>query len=272
MRADSPESEGPHGISLGAYLKRERLRRGMTQRAVAEALHMSRSGYEKIENGQRLPHPGMLNALAALFEIPVNRRRVLWSIATGDDLSVSAAAGGSVTDGMLTFMRNLRGPASLHQVPENNILAANTAAVRLFPWLDPRLGSRDRPLNVIVATMNDPRAGRYMVNWVDFIHRLVFGLTEYSLANTPADRVREIREACRASPEFDRVWNTPCPPAVLADDTVLLRDPDTGAVTEYQIDCLRWAFPHRDAELFTLSPRGIDPATADPDTSDIILW
>ncbi|MFD7845705.1 helix-turn-helix domain-containing protein [Nocardia sp. NPDC059764] len=45
-----PESEGPHGISLGAYLERERLRRGMTQRAVAEALHMSRSGYEKIEN------------------------------------------------------------------------------------------------------------------------------------------------------------------------------------------------------------------------------
>ncbi|WP_433592652.1 helix-turn-helix domain-containing protein [Nocardia sp. CA-145437] len=272
MRADSPESEGPHGISLGAYLKRERLRHGMTQRAVAEALHMSRSGYEKIENGQRLPHPGMLNALAVLFEIPVNRRRVLWSIATGDDLSVSAAAGGSVTDGMLAFMRNLRGPASLHQVPENNILAANAVACRLFPWLDPRLGAPDRPLNVIVATMNEPRASEYLVNWADFVHRLVWALTEYSLANTPAERVREIREACRSSPEFDRIWNTPCPREILADDSLLLRDPATGVVTEYQMDCLRWAFPNRDVELFSLTPRYPDPATADPDTSNIVLW
>ncbi|APA95383.1 hypothetical protein NS506_01310 [Nocardia seriolae] len=163
----SPESEGRKGISLGAYLERERLRQHMTQRGVAAALHMSTSGYEKIENGQRIPHPGTLNALARLFEMPLIRRRVLWSIATGDDLAVSAAAGG---------------------------------------------------------------------------------------------------------PEFDRIWNTPCPREVLLDDTALMRDPDTGAVTEYQIDVLRWVFPHRDVELFSLTPRYPDPATADPDTSDIVLW
>ncbi|WP_040803128.1 helix-turn-helix domain-containing protein [Nocardia concava] len=267
---EAPETRG--GISLGAYLKRERLRQGMTQRAVADALHMSTSGYEKIENGQRIPHQDTLNALARLFEIPMNRRRVLWSIATGDDLGVSAGASGSVTEGMRVFMRNLRGPACLHQIPEFNILAGNALGVRMFPWLDPRLGSATRPLNIIVATMTDPRAPQIMVNWADFIHRCVFGLQEYALATTPLERVREIREACRSNPEFDRIWNTPCPPEVLADDTALIRDPATGTVSKYQVDCLRWSYPHRDMELFSLTPRDPDPATEDPDTSTIVGW
>lgn len=271
MLVNPREPESGTGISLGAYLKRERLRHGMTQRGVADALHMSASGYEKIENGQRIPHLSTLNALARLFEIPVNRRRVLWSIATGEDLGVTSGSTGTVSEGMLAFMRNLRGPAALQQVPEYNVLAANALAVRIFPWLDPRLGTPERPVNVIVQTMTDPRAPRILLNWDTVIHRSVFGLREYSLVRTPLERVREIREACRSHPDFDRIWNTPCPPEVLADNTAIVRDPDTGAISRFQMDSLRWAYPHHDMELLTMTPRDTDPADADPDTSTIVV-
>ncbi|GAB2528425.1 helix-turn-helix domain-containing protein [Nocardia heshunensis] len=272
MGADSAEPDVGNGITLGAYLKRERLRNDMTQRAVADALHMSTSGYEKIENGQRVPHLTTVNALARLFELPSDRRRVLWSIATGDDLAVTAQAPDGVSEGMLVFMRNLRGPAFLHQVPEYTVIAANQLAVRLFPWLDPRLGTADRPINVIVQMMTDPRAQQILVNWAAVVHRLVFALQEYSLANMPAEKVRAIREACRSNPEFERMWNTPCPPEIRADDTAVARDPDTGELAVYQLDCLRWAFPDRDIELFAMSRRDIDPAADDPDISTIVLW
>ncbi|MFE3189072.1 helix-turn-helix domain-containing protein [Nocardia sp. NPDC059240] len=272
MGADSPEPDAGSGITLGAYLKRERLRNDMTQRAVADALHMSTSGYEKIENGQRVPHLTTVNALARLFELPSDRRRVLWSIATGDDLAVTAEAPDGVSEGMLVVMRNLRGPAFLHQVPEYNVIAANQRAVRMFPWLDPRLGSADRPINVIVQMMTDPRAQQMLANWDAVVHRLVFGLQEYSLANMAAEKVRAIRDACRVNPEFERMWNNPCPPEIMADDTAVARDPATGALSVFQLDCLRWVFPDRDVELFTLSPRDVDPATDDPDFSNIVLW
>ena len=56
-------------ISLGQVLKEHRIRRGVTQEFVAEALNVSRQAVSKWENGTSDPSTANLIALARLYEI-----------------------------------------------------------------------------------------------------------------------------------------------------------------------------------------------------------
>ena len=56
-------------ISLGQVLKEHRIRRGVTQEFVAEALNVSRQAVSKWENGTSDPSTANLIALARLYKI-----------------------------------------------------------------------------------------------------------------------------------------------------------------------------------------------------------
>lgn len=59
------------GISFSAALKQQRIRCGMTQEAVAEALSVSRQAVSKWENGTSEPSTANLLALAKLYGVSV---------------------------------------------------------------------------------------------------------------------------------------------------------------------------------------------------------
>ena len=64
-----PVPAEPSSRSLGDALRENRLRCGMTQEAVAEALNVSRQAVSKWENGSSDPTTGNLLALARLYGV-----------------------------------------------------------------------------------------------------------------------------------------------------------------------------------------------------------
>ena len=64
-----PAPTAPTCHSLGEALRECRLRRGMTQESVAEALNVSRQAVSKWENGSADPTTGNLLALARLYDV-----------------------------------------------------------------------------------------------------------------------------------------------------------------------------------------------------------
>jgi transcriptional regulator with XRE-family HTH domain len=57
--------------SIGARLRRERDKRGWTQREVAEHMHMTTSSITQYETNHHRPPLDIMEALARLFEVPV---------------------------------------------------------------------------------------------------------------------------------------------------------------------------------------------------------
>lgn len=55
---------------LGKMLRQARMARGLTQRDVADVLHVSRSTYTYYENARAIPDILTMRALALLFAIP----------------------------------------------------------------------------------------------------------------------------------------------------------------------------------------------------------
>lgn len=254
MRAVPADSGGSEHKMLGSYMQRQRLEQGLTQAQVAARLFMSSSGFEKYENGQRVPTVATVRSWCTALGLPRYKRRKVWSIVMGEDLSVAAGALEPVTAAELNLMNRMPGPAFLHRVPEYYVLGANAMAIDMFPWLDPALGTPEQPVNVIVQMMTDPRAREMLVNWGTIVHRLVYILKENSLGIVPEAQIATIREACRSNPLFDRMWDTAMPPATYDDDTVIVRSPE-GEDIYFQMDSLRWAHPWRDIEMFSLTIR-----------------
>ncbi|WP_067572255.1 helix-turn-helix domain-containing protein [Nocardia acidivorans] len=260
MRAVPAENHGSEHKMLGSYMQRQRLELGLTQAQVAALLFMSSSGFEKYENGQRVPTVAAIRSWCTALELPRYKRRKVWSMVMGEDLTVAAGQLETVTAAELNLMNHLPGPAFLHRVPEYYVLGANHRAVEMFPWLDPALATPDRPLNVIVQMMTDPRAREVLVNWESIVHRLIYILKENSLGIVPEAEIAAIRQACQANPHFDRMWETAMPTHAYYDDTVIVREPECGEEIVFQMDSLRWAHPWRDIEIFSLTPRNIDGA------------
>lgn len=52
-------------------LKKARLKRGLSQKALAAALPMTQQGYCRYENGTAAPSPEIINRLAVLLGVPV---------------------------------------------------------------------------------------------------------------------------------------------------------------------------------------------------------
>jgi tetratricopeptide (TPR) repeat protein/transcriptional regulator with XRE-family HTH domain len=74
----------PTRMSLGGRLRRERLRRNWTQDYVAKQIGASTLSLNRWENGKATPHADMLNALIALFGLPVEvwggSRPRIWTV------------------------------------------------------------------------------------------------------------------------------------------------------------------------------------------------
>lgn len=69
------ESEFPAGylnMPFGERLRFFRALAGMTQRSVADELHVDRSTYAYYETGKTEPRIGTLNALARIFNVPLD--------------------------------------------------------------------------------------------------------------------------------------------------------------------------------------------------------
>ncbi|WP_327142077.1 helix-turn-helix domain-containing protein [Nocardia sp. NBC_01327] len=258
MRAVQAESQGSEHKMLGNYMQRQRLELGLTQAQVAALLFMSNSGFEKYENGQRVPTVATIRSWCNALALPRHKRRKVWSMVMGEDLAIAAGSLSAVTAGELHLMNRMPGPAFLHRVPEYYVLAANARAIDMFPWLNPALGTPDRPVNVIVQMMTDPRAQRVLYNWESIVHRLVYILKENSIGLVPEDEIAAIRHACQVNPHFDRMWDTAVGPSEYDDDTVIVVEPESGEQVTFQMDSLRWAHPWRDIEMFSLTERQDD--------------
>ena len=58
--------------NLGEALRKYRLRTGLTQKSVSEALGISRSAYTYYETGKTSPDPTMLFRIACMFDVPLD--------------------------------------------------------------------------------------------------------------------------------------------------------------------------------------------------------
>lgn len=58
--------------NLGEALRKYRMKTGLTQKSVAEALGLSRSAYTYYETGKTSPDPTMLFRIARMFDVPLD--------------------------------------------------------------------------------------------------------------------------------------------------------------------------------------------------------
>ena len=82
--------------NLGEALRKYRLRTGLTQKSVSEALGISRSAYTYYETGKTSPDPTMLFRIACMFDVPL-------------DLFFDEGAGGAGASEKLVQQRGILG-------------------------------------------------------------------------------------------------------------------------------------------------------------------
>ncbi|MBF6133919.1 helix-turn-helix transcriptional regulator [Nocardia otitidiscaviarum] len=265
MRSISPES--PSGAAtrptIGAYMQRQRILLGLTQQQVADRLYMSKSAYQKHENGERNPTVQAIRDWCDALELTYEKRRKVISIVMGELVPVAIGSPENITDDDLDFINSLPYPAWLHRVPQYDILAGNRVGIEMCPFLDPALATGDRPLNVMVQFASDPRAQQIVTNTDTVLHRLIYFHKEMAAGIVPEDELAAIRAATMAHPKAEHFWNTPMEPELFDDDQVVMVDP-TGRETHWRMRSLQSIHPWCDYEIFLLTPRTIVGGTRRP--------
>ncbi|WP_282786520.1 MULTISPECIES: helix-turn-helix domain-containing protein [unclassified Nocardia] len=252
---ESPIYEQAHQ-TIGGYMRQQRLLQGLTQKQVADALFMSKSAYQKYENEERNPTVPVIRQWCDALDLRYDKRRRVMSIVMGELAPWAVGSPEAITPDALEFIDSMPYPAYLHRVPQYDVLAANAAANEMCPFLDPALGTPERPINVIVQMMTDPRAEKILVNWEPIVHRMIYGLREFSAGVVPDTEVAAVYEACRSHPRFEYMWNNPMDPAIFDDDHVVMLDP-AGRETNWRMRSLQSLHPWCDYEIFLLTPRSM---------------
>ncbi|MEV6101545.1 helix-turn-helix domain-containing protein [Nocardia sp. NPDC051981] len=256
----------PEQPVLGMYMRYRREMLGITQEEAARRMYVSVSLYRKLENGERALYGERLEDWCAAIDAPVWMLEKMVSLAMP---KISTLARGAWPPMLrkedIDHLNALPFPAFFHRFPEYEVLAANPAASGAFPWLAPADPGAERPVNVIEQMMTVPELREVLVNWDTIVHRLLFSLRILSPGVVAPERLAQIIETCSASPEFERMWNTPVQEELYNDSLVLVRNPGTGELITLTMRVYNAYHPQGCSyQLFMLTPRDPGTPTVDP--------
>ncbi|MFC9996029.1 helix-turn-helix domain-containing protein [Nocardia sp. NPDC127526] len=247
----------PEQPMLGMYMRHRRESLGMTQEEVARGMFVSVSLYRKLESGERPISVDRLEDWCAVVSAPVWMLQKMVSLAVPKMFPRAVGAWPpQLRQEDLDHIESFPFPAYFHRFPEYEILAANSVAREMIPWLQPTEPDADRPANVIERMMTEPLAREVLGNWEEIVHRLLFILRVNSPGVVAPERLAQIIETCRTNPDFERLWRTDMDEAVYNNSLATVRNPETGELHRFTMRSYNSFHPDNcNYQLFTLTPR-----------------
>ncbi|MGY0497131.1 helix-turn-helix domain-containing protein [Nocardia sp. FBN12] len=213
---------------LGPYLKELRDSMGLSRKEVARISGIKPDTLGKIEQGALPLSFANFGAIADALRIPARHRieltRRAWPQLFADAGQDTLPA--EILPADQAQLELMEMPAAVFDGSSWDVIALNGHARRLAPGLD-------AGMNGVVWLFNDPVARRVMVNW----HRNTHMAVSYLLDNAPewenADTFAAIAAACEHDPQWSAMLTNPVAPPRSAAETISMRDPSTGVVTDY---------------------------------------
>lgn len=148
-------------------------------------------------------------------------------------------------DADLAVLHSLPHPACLHD-GGYDVVAANDAFKKLFPGTGPGA-------NLMTAILLEPMARYRLGDWEAEAQVMVSTFRAATPELRP-DRVEEIVNLARRSPDWDRLWDSGVVPAAPYERTVLMNDPLTRKERRMYVQTFEFRSPQRPWWLLTVVP------------------
>ncbi|MGW4088629.1 helix-turn-helix domain-containing protein [Nocardia sp. NPDC004750] len=230
---------------IGAYLRERRLAAGLTPAHLAERAELTEAVLDQIETGAVAPNQPLLQQLFDALEVPIWYRKHIVVLSLPNFFTAAYGPGPDVpTPDDQADLHSLPDPACYQRMPTQDLVAVNSAYERAFP------GAFARG-NVLEWMFLDAAARRVMVDWAVEAHLLVDAFRILSPL-APRERVEEIAERCRRSPDWDRMWTTEVRPADLPRRRLQVRDPASRRVRSMSMRVYSPELPERPWWLYRL--------------------
>ncbi|MEV5833844.1 helix-turn-helix domain-containing protein [Nocardia sp. NPDC052112] len=234
--------------SIASYLRERREAAGLTQAAMAAATGFPLRVIEDFEQGVVAPTSATLGSLFDALGVPMYFRDHIVSLTRASQFpDTFGPVPSAPLPSDLRTLRSIAQPAWFQLVPTFDLVAANSAYLRLFPGLEP--GG-----NILEWTMLNPQARKSVHEWHKEAHLMVYALRMMAPGLVPQERLDKIISACRAAPEWERLWLTDVAPADIARPWVHVRDPARRELRRMTLNVFMFEFPHRPWWMYTLVP------------------
>ncbi|MGQ4598094.1 helix-turn-helix domain-containing protein [Nocardia sp. R6R-6] len=230
---------------IGAYLRERRLAAGLTPTHLARRAQLSESVLDQVETGALAPSYPQLEQLFDALDVPMGYRRHIVVLTLPNFFRAGYGPGPGVpTTDDLDDLHSLPDPACYRRMPTQDLVAANSAYERTFPGAVARS-------NMLEWMFLDPAAKRVLVEWAVEAHLLVDAFRILSPL-APRERVEEIAERCRRSPDWDRMWTTEVCATDISRGRLLVRDLATRRVRTMSMRVYSPELPERPWWLYRL--------------------
>ncbi|WP_245560224.1 helix-turn-helix domain-containing protein [Nocardia asiatica] len=234
-----------NATGIGAYLRERRLAAGLTAAHLAQRADLTEAILEQVESGAVAPNHTLLQQLFDALEVPIWYRRHIVVLTTPSFRDAAYGPGPSTpTPDDLADLHSLPDPACFQRMPTQDLVEANSAYERVFPGAVARA-------NVLEWMFLDAAARRVMVDWAVEAHLLVDAFRILSPL-APRERVEQIAERCRRSPDWDRMWTTEVRAADIPRGRLQVRDLATRRVRSMSMRVYSPELPERPWWLYRL--------------------
>lgn len=172
------------GASFGDWLKRQRGAVGLTQKQLAQQLNCSLSMIRKMEYEERRPSAALVNSLADLFAIPIEKRETFHNFARGDSQAMQTGIqkekSTHVSFEILTTLANDDSDGKLNRLlqfaAETQNQVEKISSFRQVLKLAKSLGNTRKQLEAL-----------WQLGWLDQANRFIHWEKAVSLARTLGD-------------------------------------------------------------------------------------
>ncbi|WP_330233555.1 helix-turn-helix transcriptional regulator [Nocardia sp. NBC_00508] len=236
-----------NATGIGAYLRERRLAAGLTATHLAERAGLAEPVLDQVETGAVTPSYPLLEQLFDALEVPTWYRRHIVVLTLPNFFEAAYGPGPEVpTPDDRADLHSLPDPACYQRMPTQDLVAANSAFERTFPGAVARS-------TMLEWMFLDSAAKRVMVDWAVEAQLLVDAFRILSPLAL-RERVEEIAERCRRSPDWDRMWTTEVRSADIPRSRVQIRDLATRRVRTMSMRVYSPELPQRPWWLYRLVP------------------
>jgi transcriptional regulator with XRE-family HTH domain len=244
LSAEVPEVTR-NATGIGAYLRERRLAAGLPPTHLAQRAGLTEAVLEQVETGLVAPDHALLQQLFDALEVPVWYRKHIVVLTLPSFFTAAYGPGPDApTPDDRADLHSLPDPACFQRMPTQDLVEANSAYERAFP------GAVARG-NVLEWMFLDAAARRVMVEWAVEAHLLVDAFRILSPL-APRERVEQIAERCRRSPDWDRMWTTEVRAADIPRRSLQVRDLATRRIRSMSMRVYSPELPERPWWLYRL--------------------
>ncbi|MEC3957795.1 helix-turn-helix domain-containing protein [Nocardia sp. CDC153] len=250
------QNRGP----LHKFVRRYRENKGLTQRAVAEAMGVDAKHYAKLEGGRIAFHPDYLAYWCKAVDLPqFFLRLILANIASG----LYDPNPGSWPS-RLTAIDQERLDAlpyvAMHLgVPRFDVLQINDIGARTLVGLETPAPDALAPKNLFDWFFNNQYARTSIANWQTIVARLLYGFKILGPVALSAEEMREVLAPCVGHPQFARLWNADFTQEQFDNTLIILKNPDTRKWENYRMSAWNSVTPVVHGEFVLMTPTSEGP-------------